>query len=457
VVGCAFYFALTQEIGMHQGRMDLIRKVSSEALVMAMVLAIFWPQLSAGQKVKIKPTTTLQEQLSNNTSAADRFRNSSNGNMGSTHVSKVNVHSLLYSGATTRVYAHLMPWWGDPRHIDAGYNSHDPEQIRRQIEDMISRGIDGVIIDWYGFRDLFTNETALRFVKEVERHPGFTFAIMVDKGAIKLSSCEGCSPQQALSEQMRYAERTFRSSQSYLRVDGRPVITNFDIDHHFPGIEWQRAIADLASPPALIFEDADGFSHPLSSGSYAWVRPSTNDLGMGYLNKFYEAGLAHRQLLTIGAAYKGFDDRMASWGLNRVMKQDCGQTWLKTFARANDHFGPSRQLDALQLVTWNDYEEGTEIESGVDNCLAVNADVDHNTIRWTISGEENTVDHFVFYISDDGKRLMQLDTMDAKARSIDMCSYSLGGKFVGYVQAVGKPMIRSHMSHPLTIKAQCGS
>jgi len=124
--------------------MDLIRKVSSEALVMAMVLAIFWPQLSAGQKVKIKPTTTLQEQLSNNTSAADRFRNSSNGNMGSTHVSKVNVHSLLYSGATTRVYAHLMPWWGDPRHIDAGYNSHDPEQIRRVVINLIDNAIEAM-------------------------------------------------------------------------------------------------------------------------------------------------------------------------------------------------------------------------------------------------------------------------------------------------------------------------
>ena len=22
----------------------------------------------------------------------------------------------------------------------------------------------------------------------------------------------------------------------------------------------------------------------------------------------------------------------------------------------------------MQLVTWNDYEEGTEIESGIDNC-----------------------------------------------------------------------------------------
>lgn len=422
------------------------------------VLMSLTSQPSAVDKNTIQPTTTLEEQLSNNTSAADRFKNSSNGNMGSTHVSKVNVHSLFYPGANTRVYAHFMPWWGDPRHIEVGYNSHDPEQIRRQIEDMISRGIDGVILDWYGFRDRFTNETVLRFVKEVERHPGFTFAIMVDKGAIKLSPCGGCTPQQTLNEQVEYLERTFMSSRNYLRVDGHPVITNFDVEHHFPGTDWQYAIANMRSSPALIFEDAEGFSHRLSSGSYSWVRPSTNDLGMGYLSKFYEAGVGHRQLLTIGAAYKGFDDSLASWGLKRIMKQDCGQTWLKTFARANSYFSSSRQLDALQLVTWNDYEEGTEIESGVDNCLAVNAEIDGSTIRWTISGEENTVDHFVLYISEDGKKLMQVDTMDASIRSVDVCSYPLArGKYVAYVQAVGKPMIRSHMSHALNFSGECRS
>lgn len=422
------------------------------------VLMSLTSQPSAVDKNTIQPSTTLEEQLSNNTSAADRFKNSSNGNMGSTHVSKVNIHSLLYPGATTRVYAHFMPWWGDPRHIEVGYNSHDPEQIRRQIEDMISRGIDGVILDWYGFRDRFTNETVLRFVKEVERHHGFTFAIMVDKGAIKLSPCGGCTPQQTLNEQVEYLERTFMSSRNYLRVDGHPVITNFDVEHHFPGTDWQYAIANMRSSPALIFEDAEGFSHRLSSGSYSWVRPSTNDLGMGYLSKFYEAGVGHRQLLTIGAAYKGFDDSLASWGLKRIMKQDCGQTWLKTFARANSYFSSSRQLDALQLVTWNDYEEGTEIESGVDNCLAVNAEIDGSTIRWTISGEENTVDHFVLYISEDGKKLMQVDTMDASIRSVDVCSYPLArGKYVAYVQAVGKPMIRSHMSHALNFSGECRS
>jgi len=95
----------------------------------------------------------------------------SNGNLGATNVSKVNMHSLLYPGNRTKIYAHLMPWFGDPRHMSVGYNSQDPEQLNRQITDMISRGIDGVIIDWYGSRDSFTNTATLRVMTEAEQHP----------------------------------------------------------------------------------------------------------------------------------------------------------------------------------------------------------------------------------------------------------------------------------------------
>ncbi len=53
-------------------------------------------------------------------------------------------------GATTKIYAHLMVWFGGSNHMNVGYSSADAGQVHQQITDMISRGIDGVIIDWYG-------------------------------------------------------------------------------------------------------------------------------------------------------------------------------------------------------------------------------------------------------------------------------------------------------------------
>src|SRR5438445_5947804 len=132
----------------------------------------------------IVPTTTLQAQTSNNTSAANSFQSQSNGNLGATNVSKVNMHSLLYPGNRTKIYAHFMPWFGDPRHMSVGYDSQDPAQIHRQIGDMISRGINGVIIDWYGSRDTFKNTNTLRVLTEEALRPGLKLGIMIHKGAI---------------------------------------------------------------------------------------------------------------------------------------------------------------------------------------------------------------------------------------------------------------------------------
>src|SRR5580698_9247109 len=84
---------------------------------------------SAGSSYVV-PTTTLAAQTSNNTSAANSFLNQSNGNRGAGNISKVDVHSLLYSGATTKVYAHLMLWFGQSSHMNVGYSSTDPAQIK---------------------------------------------------------------------------------------------------------------------------------------------------------------------------------------------------------------------------------------------------------------------------------------------------------------------------------------
>src|SRR4029078_10713331 len=66
-------------------------------------------------------TTTLVSQTGNNTSTAATFVNQTNGNLGATNVSKVDIHSLLYTGASTDIYAELQPWFGDKRHMKVGY------------------------------------------------------------------------------------------------------------------------------------------------------------------------------------------------------------------------------------------------------------------------------------------------------------------------------------------------
>src|ERR1700686_4961869 len=393
----------------------------------------------------VVPTTTLTAQTANNTSAANSFSTQTNGNSGTGNVSKVDVHSLLYSGATSKGYAHLVLWFGGSNHMNVGYSSADAVQVHKQITDMISRGVDGVILDWYGPNNSI-DQAAKPVMAEAENHPGFTFAIMIDQGAIKSDSCSGCTPQQALISQLQYIEHTYFPSPAYMTWQGQPVITNFNVDLSY-SVDWNAANAALSTHPVFLSQNNDGFSHTLSDGSYAWVMPTTTDYGKSYLSSLYNAGMLFPTQQVVGATYKGFNDSLASWGSNRVMSQQCGQTWLQTFSDINGLYNSGKQLTDIQLVTWNDYEEGTEIESGIDNCVTVSASVAGTVVSWSITGQMNTVDHFSVFASQDGANLMWLADVPTTASSLNLAQFSLiAGNYTIFVKATGEPSLTNKIS-----------
>ena len=402
----------------------------------------------------IVPNTTLSAQMANNTSAANSFQSQSNGNLGANNVSKVDVHTLLYAGTTTKVFAHTLLWFGQPGHMNIGYSSTNSTQVQNQINDMVSRGIDGVVIDWYGPNNSIDQATQL-VMSAAEQHPGFTFAIMIDAGALKQNMCSGCSAQQTLTNLLQYVEQKYFTSSAYFAINGQPVVTNFNIDDSY-SIDWKALNASVPTHPRFLFQDNHGFTHTLSDGSYSWVKPQISNSGMSYLSGFYSAGMAYPNLETVGAAYKGFNDSLASWGSGRVMNQQCGQTWLQTFAEANSLYSSGKQLPYMQLVTWNDYEEATEIESGIDNCFSVTPSVSGSTLQWNISGNENTVDHYNAYISSDGQNLMTLTQTAPGDRSVNLCSFPIpAGNYQLFVQAVGKPSMANHMPGPVAYSPTC--
>lgn len=320
---------------------------------------------------------------------------------------------------------------------------------------MISRGIDGVVIDWYG-PDNTIDLAAQLVMHEAEKHAGFTFAIMVDAGAMGSGACPGCSREQTLINLMQYLQHTYFPSKAYLTIGGQPVVTNFNVDQS-NSIDWDSVRSAIPAAPRFIFQDNPGFSHQTSDGSYSWIMPQFGNYGLDYLSDFYGTGLGFSQIETVGATYKGFNDSLAGWGSNRVMDQQCGQTWLQTFDRINQLYSASRQLPFLQLVTWNDYEEATELESGIDSCFSLQAGVSGNNLEWTISGNENVIDHYVVY-SGNGPSLTQVTTTKPGTHSVDLCSLLLPATQTQlYVQAVGKPMLANRMPAPVTYTPTCGN
>ena len=403
----------------------------------------------------VVPTTTLAAQTSNNTSAANTFTTQTNNNRGAGNISKVDIHTLLYPGATTKIYAHMVLWFGQSNHMIIGYSETNAAQVQSQIDDMVSRGIDGVIIDWYGPGNSIDQATQL-VMTAAESHPGFTFAIMIDQGAIEWYSCSGCSPQQALVTDLQYIEKTYFTSPAYMAIDGQPVVTNFNVSLSYPSVDWNAANESLSTHPVYIFQNNSGFTQPLTDGSYSWVMPTTTDYGMRYLASFYDAGFSYPHEQTVGATYKGFNDTLASWGSNRIMAQQCGQTWLQTFSKLNSMYNSGKPLPYLQLVTWNDYEEATEVESGIDNCVTVSGSVTANSLQWTLNGQESTVDHYTVYISSDGQNLMPLTDLATGTYSLNLCGFPIpNGNYQLFVQAIGKPTLANQITGAVSYAATC--
>lgn len=422
--------------------------LQSVRLLLTVLLAFVAQSFAA---TTVTPTTTLAAETGNNTSAANSFAGTSNGNLPPGNVSKENVHKLLSAGSSAKVYAHFMPWWGSGSHINIGYDSASLTQVNKQITDMMSRGIDGMIIDWYGPGNTHINQSALYVKQDAETRGGkFEFAIMEDQGAIRTCAyTSGCNVTQALINDLNYIINTYASSPAYMRVGGRPVIFTFDVEN-LPNIDWTKVMGSVQGNPKIVLRNNQGFTKPYTSGSYAWVsinKSNQGDWGQNYLDNFYLTSKNYTGMMVYPGTWKGFNDTAASWSENRIMSQNCGQVWLQTFAELNKYF-TGTQAQAVQLVTWNDYEEGTEIETGIDNCVSVNASATSaGDVSWSISGQENTIDHYTVFISADGQNLMKLADVAAGTHTYSMASYGFAaGNYTVFVKAVGKPSIRNKMS-----------
>jgi len=226
-----------------------------------------------------------------------------------------------------------------------------------------------------------------------------------------------------------------------------------------------------AVPFKFIFQFGSFTTAPYDNGRFGWVQPpaysSTNQFWWGsnsnaspvYLDTLYSAGVSHPSQLTIGSLYKGFDDNNASWSGNRVIAEQCGQVLLKSANEISKYFGGANpQIPYVQVITWNDYEEGTAVEDGVDNCYTVNASLNANSLAWTLNASDptyastSTVHHFNVYFADAGNNLYPAAlNLPVTAAALDLTSIVPAGSWNIYVEMVGQPLIINRMSNAVTL------
>ena len=413
---------------------------------------------------QIIPNTTLAAQTSNNTSAANSFPGCEittvtngqcvdNGDLAASNVSKVNVHTLLSeSQQGAKVYTTYIPYWVHGTHPNIGYSSQDSNQVTREISDLTSRGFDGVLVDWYGPGSY--EESATEVLKsQLEQQNDLKFSLMIDQGAIEWHSCyPTCSATQALLNIIAFARQQgyFSSHAAIHNSDGKVIVLQFGMEAY--SINW-TTIQNQNTDLEWIFENAGGFTNAYTVGAYGWLSPK-NPLqqgyeGLDYTQYFLHIASEHQSKKNWASTWKGFNDIVASWAPpgGRHIQQLCGKTWVDSWASVRAYTG---RLDAVQVVTWHDYEEGTEIQSGIDNCLSISASVSGNMLSWHV-GDESTLDHYVAYISNDGRNLMSLGDFYVGTEMIDLSQFNFApGTYQVFVQAVGKPSIKNQMSPAAT-------
>ena len=463
------------------------------------------------------PVGALLQQLSNNTSSCSSSSdpggnfsycfaffngfNTNANNLGAEtlvpdapagHISSLSIRNLLYSGWSGKVICEYQPWFGLSSHASVGYNENSSATVAAQNSFMLREGCDINLVDFYGSLDpnqSFNFATTNAVFADLNSRSGYPlkFGIMEDKGAL-ISSCPTSNQteaatvtclENALIADMDYINTHYANSGVYFTDAGKPVIFSFVTKSVWPiltAADWDtvwsavKAHTDAYSAPFTYIHQFGSFTTATyDNGRFGWVQPptysSTQQFWWGsstsssptYLDTFYSAGLTHPSQLTIGALWKGFDDNNASWGRNRVIAEQCGQVLLNTAKEISKYFGGSNpQLPYVQVVTWNDYEEGTAVEDGIDNCYTVNASLSGSQLTWSLAASDSyastaTIHHFnVYYEDAAGKLYSAASNLSVTTNLLDLSSVVPTGTWTVYVEMVGQPLILNRMSNGVT-------
>lgn len=290
------------------------------------------------------------------------------------------------------IYVHYMPWfetpetsvngkWGihwtmntcNPEIIDSTYKrqiaswfypligpyaSSDRDVIEYHLLLMKYAGVDGLLFDWYGAQQLndypsilSNTEEAIDLLDEV----GLSFAIVYEDRTIK-SAFEINSQVDIISlaqSDMMYIENNYFPSNNYIYVNEKPLLLLFGPEFFHQSSQWSEIFEAFAQKPCfLVLNGKSNETGTIASGEYIWV--DQLDLNIKYQN-------ISKFSIFMGGAYPGFKDyyKQGGWGngLGFTIDYHNGEFFKQALQKASDF--KSRYL---QLITWNDFGEGTMIE-----------------------------------------------------------------------------------------------
>ncbi len=281
------------------------------------------------------------------------------------------------AGNSPEVLAVYEAWFGHPSHISAasvGYSSHDPAVIRRQMQEAKAMGISAFVVDWYGDREPFIDQS-YALMQPIAAKSKFHVAMMYDEPKEEDGATDETIADLTMFHET-YLTQKAAGHNAYLTYQGHPVIFIFPTGGHTDWKQVRTVVNKWKPAPLLIQENLPGKYAESLDGFYAWINPGPkgwaadgSNWGDKYLSNFYQTMLSkYPDKIIVGTAWARFDDSKASWSLNRHMSARCGQTYQDTFNFWRKYFPADQPIPFVMIATWNDYEESSAIEPGIPTC-----------------------------------------------------------------------------------------
>jgi len=304
------------------------------------------------------------------------------------------------SGGRKLLLAHYMPWyesaefrgrWGshwtgfdsshDPSRIRpdglpdiwshfhpliGAYDSTDPALLECHLLQMKLAGIDGVVVDWYGLAEALdypSIHAASQVLFDAAARHGMTFAacyedraveMLLERGLLRPADAEG-----RLRADIGWADENWFGGSHYVRIDGRPLLLNFGPIHFTDPAPWATAFLGLPQRPRF-FALHHLWRQAGADGGFTWIHwepwqdaPADAVVHKRLADVF--ASPADDPAQVIVSAWPGYKDVYEE--TRPMLAHRGGETLRQCLSAALA--APPR---IVQLVTWNDYGEGTMIE-----------------------------------------------------------------------------------------------
>jgi hypothetical protein len=262
------------------------------------------------------------------------------------------------------------------------YDSLDPVVLEYHVLLMKLGGIDGVIVDWYGpdnYYDYGINNARTLAIFNYAQKAGLKAALCYEDATISaeikggpmngVTVTSGTAVAHA-QQTMLYVQSNYFADSNYFRLNGAPVFLNFGPQYFTQSSQWASifSVLNASNQPSFFTEDN---RLAAGAGAFDWPPMSMSQPSNGsnvlsdatlqsYLSSFQLKAAAWPAF--VSSVFPRFHDIYAQAGGSSYgyLSDNNGVTFQETLTRAL-----TNASTAIQLVTWNDFGEGTVIEPTV--------------------------------------------------------------------------------------------